>query len=600
MLIRKVTIENFKQFAALDVDFAPFVCLVGSNNSGKTTLLQALALFEFCIHHCLSKKNGSNGDDDTLELKNRSIGPDEFFVLPVEDPLALWTDRIGVKERKQRVVRVSVVFDTGQQVAAEIKLNFNRFGISVDSPDLSPEWLQCLREFRISYLPVFSSFLVQEERRTPVAIQEELARGRVSNVIRNLLVDLRDKQREEKLEGVLRRAFPELKKMSIEFDEANDRYISVTYREQGKPKDFDLFSAGSGFQQFIYLFGFILLREPTVVLLDEPDVHLHAALQKTLLVELRRLVDAGKQVLFATHSGDLISAMEPENIRFLENGEARPLTVEFSRYDALSHLDSLDTAQLPKLQTFRRLLVVEGPTDYDFIAILCSKILGQSIWQQVDRRLAVCPAGGNPCNQPMGRLREQLQQMLPAQDEPLRMFVVADRDYHPDLDYLRSSKRAAHIEWHIWTRTEIENYLLSLEGMKRLVEGREAQQTLDAYAFEQEFHRLLESCRDGAQDRLVKAFQEYGRSKEKRWDPATLSQKSREFLSEHWEDEKLDLADAKGIVLPSLKRFLQSSLSKQFSNKALAESLYAEDIPAEVHEFARRLARFVGVVLDET
>ena len=76
MLITNVKIENFKRFKFLEVPLRPFDCLVGPNNSGKTTLLQALALFDFCLHHCLSRKNGS------IELIPRTISPEEFYVLP--------------------------------------------------------------------------------------------------------------------------------------------------------------------------------------------------------------------------------------------------------------------------------------------------------------------------------------------------------------------------------------------------------------------------------------------------------------------------------------------------------------------------------------
>jgi hypothetical protein len=88
-------------------------------------------------------------------------------------------------------------------------------------------------------------------------IEDELARGRLNTVIRNLLFDLKGEGRDGELAEVMGRAFPELDRLRIEFDEVNDRYINVTYTDQGRPKAFDLFSAGSGFQQFVYRFGFI-------------------------------------------------------------------------------------------------------------------------------------------------------------------------------------------------------------------------------------------------------------------------------------------------------------------------------------------------------
>ena len=59
--------------------------------------------------------------------------------------------------------------------------------------------------------------------------------------------------------------------------------------------------------------------------------------------------------------------------------------------------------------------------------------------------------------------------------------------------------------------------------------------------------------------------------------------------------EKLALADAKDIVLPGMKRWLQSRQLGQFSDKALAEVLRPEDFPPEVGDLAKKLATFAGV-----
>jgi len=74
-----------------------------------------------------------------------------------------------------------------------------------------------------------------------------------------------------------------------------------------------------------------------------------------------------------------------------------------------------------------------------------------------------------------------------------------------------------------------------------------------------------------------------------------MSRMAREYLQAHWETQRLALADAKEIVLPGVKRWFQEQRLGQFSNKALAEAIRAEELPGEVHELARALARFVGV-----
>jgi predicted ATPase len=589
MRLSKVRIENFKRFENLEIEFHPLDCIVGPNNSGKTTLLQALALFGFCLQHCFEKRNG------LLELKRRSIPPEDFYVLPIADPMDLWTDRQTMAKQKQKVIKIHAAFEGGTEATASLKLDYNRFGISVETPDQSQECLERLRGVRIEYLPVFSVFLAREERRTQAVVEDELARGRVHNVIRNLLFGLKERHRHDELVELLRRSFPTLKQMGIAFDEVSDRYISVTYREAGKPKEFDVFSAGSGFQQFLYLFGFALLREPTLLLLDEPDVHLHGTLQTTLLDELHRLVAQGKQVLVATHSRHLISGISPENIVSLQDQGASRLRVAFDVYDTLDRLGAVDRTQLPLIQAYQRVLVVEDQADEELLSVFCSTCLGASAWQQVARRLAVCYARGNPYKQPVDRLREQLQQMIALDGRALEAFVVADRDYYPDLDHLTARLPAEHIRWHIWQRAEIENYLLCPEAIVRLLRGDGRQLVLDEQGFGTEYDALLESSRESAHDHLIEAFGEYRRHLDERWDPVTVARKAREYLSAHWPKERLALADAKGVVLPGIKRWLQHRRFGQFSNKSLAKGLLPEELPVEVHGLARSLVEFVGV-----
>jgi len=117
MRLTRVVIENFKRFAHLDVDLRPLDCLVGANNSGKTSLLQALALFDFCVHHCLARKNGN------FEIRRRTIPPDEFYVLPVSDPMDLWTDRKAMAGGKQRVIEIHGTFEQGPTVTATLNLD---------------------------------------------------------------------------------------------------------------------------------------------------------------------------------------------------------------------------------------------------------------------------------------------------------------------------------------------------------------------------------------------------------------------------------------------------------------------------------------------
>ena len=61
-MIHRLTLRNFKNIGEQTYDFTQFDLLVGRNNSGKSTVLQALAIWQFCVDEFhRSKRGGSKG-----------------------------------------------------------------------------------------------------------------------------------------------------------------------------------------------------------------------------------------------------------------------------------------------------------------------------------------------------------------------------------------------------------------------------------------------------------------------------------------------------------------------------------------------------------
>jgi AAA15 family ATPase/GTPase len=604
MKINKVRIKNFKRFEELETELSSFDCLVGANNSGKSTLLQSLALFDFVLHNCLSAKhiNGGANNQRALEIKNRSIPPEEFVVLPVANAIDLWTDKIAQKQGKHVLIEIEVEFSNLKKVKATVDLNFNRYSISIDT-DTEQSWLEDLVNYKISYLPVFSTFLTQEEKRTQAVIEDALSRGRVNSVIRNLLFDLKNKGEIKYLEQVLLNAIPTFKNLHIKFDEVTDKYIEVSYKEEGKRKNFDLFMAGSGFQQFVYLFGFIRLRNPNLILLDEPDVHLHGTMQASLIDELKKLVrNENKQIIFATHSRDIISRIDPDQIISLNGNQASRLKINFEIYDLLENLGSFDNIQIAQLQEFKRLLVVEDQDDWKFVQVFGKKVLGEADWQKVEKRLSVFPAKGNPFKQDMIKLKEQLTGMfrLNFSGNPLKLFVLADWDYHPFRDEMLEAlnKKDPNIQYHIWEKAEIENYLLVPDALLRLVKARNEDRNLFTDAFANEFNHLVETGKTIVEEKVAKAVEDYSNTERKGWDIVRKNREVKKIMDEKWDSCKLALTDAKEYLLRKLKKWLQDNSFTQFSDLSLAESLLPTEIDPEVERFIKELAKFTDVEIE--
>ena len=97
--------------------------------------------------------------------------------------------------------------------------------------------------------------------------------------------------------------------------DANGPYIRAEYRMTKGGMALDIASAGSGFQQVLMLLTFLNTREGSVLLLDEPDAHLHLILQDAIYHELRAVAALHRsQLVIATHSEVIINSVEPREL----------------------------------------------------------------------------------------------------------------------------------------------------------------------------------------------------------------------------------------------------------------------------------------------
>ncbi len=80
-MLTKLTIRNFKRFTTAEIELGNPVVFVGPNNSGKTTALQAIALWDVGLRR--SKKNGDEG---------ATINRNDLFAVPTPNANLLWND----------------------------------------------------------------------------------------------------------------------------------------------------------------------------------------------------------------------------------------------------------------------------------------------------------------------------------------------------------------------------------------------------------------------------------------------------------------------------------------------------------------------------
>ena len=360
-MINKVELRNFKKFGALDFNLKDHLVIAGQNNSGKTTLLQSIATWSdmafrwWQLNRDLARGRDGNYPSTDLNLLN-------FYSIPLADFNHFWKDKNVTDPASiwlytsQWKIGFEVLYK-GQEIAAI------RPAKRVREDDLEKYINNPLVPV---YIPPLSGLDIKEPFFDPIVIPARLARAQTGSVLRNLLLAVsQDKQKWLKLQEIVRVFF------NYELDTpSGGAEILARYRHSPQDVYYDLSSAASGFLQVLMVYAVLLEREGSILLIDEPDAHLHILLQDKMYGQLREYARENRsQLIISTHSESLIRIVEPRYLCVLQGDGSKIIADNTKRstlIDSLTYLDNMDIC-LVEQQTNPGILYVEGHTD---IAIL--------------------------------------------------------------------------------------------------------------------------------------------------------------------------------------------------------------------------------------
>lgn len=383
--IRQVKFRRFKQFRDAEVSLEPGVSLLaGGNNSGKSSLLHGLAVWEFCRTATLMERGDGGLLKEAITKQGFGLGDDEFSPINVPSLKHLWTNLRTQKEKSDPdgyTLRITCEWGEGadaHELGFGLSLVNDRLFIKVASSDLEvgdpvP---------RIAYLPPFAGITAREERISGAIRRRRVGEGLAGAVLRNLLLDMqkantekrsaylreaheRSEQRSRERGGVVDPAAAEARRRKAKISESDLRKLRTEdpwellqqtlrqafktelqvedFREEyhsyinvevvkGTVQNFllkrhphyasrDLMVEGSGFLQWLSVYTLATTPELDVLLFDEPDAHLHPTLQRQLLARLEELATTGgRQVLLATHSSEILRGTRPTKILEIRSG----------------------------------------------------------------------------------------------------------------------------------------------------------------------------------------------------------------------------------------------------------------------------------------
>lgn len=350
-MISHIKLEQFKKVTNFETDLDDINVLVGANNSGKSSVLQGI---QFTILAEVVRRN----------LGRTTVAQDSLLYLPSSDFSVLrhgnpYTNYSGYTST------LSLTSDSetnGVNDSFQITLskgrNYGNISISAVGNNKFRQQVTSYKELYSAYTPGLAGIPLSERLVSPAVLRNAAANGDANLYLRNILYYVAVKKELAKLNQYIQTVFPGYN-ISVPHDPNTDVDISVKVLINGKSIPLEL--CGTGFLQVVQIMAYSVYFRPKMLLLDEPDEHLHPSNQFLLCDAIKLLTqEMGLQVVLSTHSRHMISALDG-NARFIwmKNGEVCRDSQSSNFYNVLLDLGALDTYDAILQGTYTTVILTE-------------------------------------------------------------------------------------------------------------------------------------------------------------------------------------------------------------------------------------------------
>lgn len=450
----KLGVKNFKRLRKAEIGLSHTSIFIGPSGSGKTTALQALKFW----HVAITKFCGQNQPANSSVTLHHS----DLVFLNLGDLSNCWSDRITSRaSSRDNLVYVPI------EISVSVQWNNAVYVVAVAANLLEDDSVECF-----IFLPTDCPAALLEaivNRRMHLLNAHDCLDSNEQLISRQ---DVKEVPPHEKNVSLLRNkcywlshgsksdVWTEIKHLTSQI--FLTRLEDVTFNQQSgslellysddAAENLELSSSSNALQKFLGLVANIAFFRNSWILIDEPETGIEPHRLAALYRKLYRLSELSNvETAIATHSLDFaFKTRKNENLTSFLGTPHR-----FPNRTRVEIRHELNAFRISKIKSHGWVLFLEGRSDLDMLRGFAERLnhpvvehLQESASKFVRNVAATCY-----------RQYNLLKMAMP----DLRAIVLWDRDpigVNPDAEF----------EHLIWTRREIENYLLHEESLLRFAQ----------------------------------------------------------------------------------------------------------------------------------